>query len=255
MTPSAPLLRFRALRKTIGAGRILLDIDEFAIAAGRCTMLTGPNGAGKTTLLKILAGLEPPDRAFVDYDGASLPWSAARRRYRREVIYLHQQAYLFDCSVAGNVAYGLHGLGLARAEVARRVAQALDWAGLAHLAPRNARALSGGEKQRVALTRALVLAPRVLLLDEPFTGLDEEARERAGFLIERLKADRVGVAVTSHELPPLARIVDLHLELRDGRLAPPARTQRAANKTHRPADAAPRGRVVYLNTGAQDEAG
>lgn len=252
---SAPGLRFRDVRKTLPGGRQLLDIEELSVHAGRCLLLTGPNGIGKTTLLKIISGLEPPDRALVDYCGTNLPWRNARHRFRRDVIYLHQQAYLFDRSVTDNVTYGLHGLGLTRAAIAERVKRALELCGLSHLADRNARELSGGEKQRVALTRALVLDPRVLLLDEPFAGLDEESRERTGFLIQRLKSERVGVVVTSHELLPLAGIADEHLELRDGRLVRPARTLPYTGAGRRPRDPGPNNRVAYFGAKVNDEAG
>jgi ABC-type Fe3+/spermidine/putrescine transport system ATPase subunit len=139
MKAAAPMLRFRVLRKTLGTGRMLLDIDEFAIRSGTCVMLTGPNGAGKTTLLKILAGLEPPDHALVECDGEAWPWPLALAHYRREVIYLHQQAYLFDRSVIDNIAYGLRQLGLTRHAARGRAGAALADAGLAHLAGRNAR--------------------------------------------------------------------------------------------------------------------
>ena len=253
MDVSLPILRLTDVRKTLSTGRRLLEIDELSIHAGCCLLLTGPNGIGKTTLLKILSGLEPPDHALVDYRGTRLPWPAARRRYRRDVIYLHQQAYLFDRSVTDNVNYGLRGLGLSRAQVAERVQRALEWAGLSHLAGRNARELSGGEKQRVALTRALVLTPRVLLLDEPFSGLDEESRGRTGFLIQRLKSEQVGVVVTSHELLPLTGIADEHLELRAGRLVPPTRTVPRAGVGLRPHDEW-HSHVAYLNTKVGDEA-
>jgi tungstate transport system ATP-binding protein len=251
---SPPVLRLTDIRKTLPGDRLLLDVEELSVHAGRCLLLSGPNGVGKTTLLKILSGLEPPDHALVDYRGTRLSWPAARRRYRRDVIYLHQQAYLFDRSVTDNVSYGLRGLGLARARIAQRVEQALEWGGLAHLAERNARELSGGEKQRVALTRALVLAPRVLLLDEPFAGLDEESRNRTGFLIQRLKSEQVGVAVTSHDLPPLSGIADEHLELRAGRLVPPARTMPRAVAGLRRGDGG-YGHVAYFNAKVGDETG
>lgn len=222
MSGETPVLRFRGLRKTLGRDRRLLDIEELTIDGGTCTMISGPNGAGKTTLLKIIGALDRPDCARVDYGGRSLPWSVARRRFRHDVIYLHQQAYLFDCSVADNVAYGLRQSRRPRAELESDVERALRWAGLEHLAPRNARELSGGERQRVALTRAFVLAPRVLLLDEPFAGLDEDSRQRTCQLIRRLTAAGVAVVLTSHETLWLAGVVDRHLELRDGRLAPAA---------------------------------
>lgn len=224
MSADTPVIRFRGLRKGVACGRPLLDIDELSIVSGRCTMVTGPNGSGKTTLLKIAAGLQAPDHAIVDCSGRSEHWSVARAHFQRDVIYLHQQAYLFDCSVARNVAYGLHGRGLTRAALATEVERALAWADLSHLAPRNARELSGGERQRVALTRAFVLAPRVLLLDEPFAGLDEESRSRTCFLIQRLKTEHVGLVLTSHEQLGLVGIVDQHLELRGGTLVATTRS-------------------------------
>ena len=250
-----PLLRLRDIRKALPGGRPLLEIEALDIHAGGCLLLTGPNGVGKTTLLKIISGLEPPDHALVDYRGTSLAWPAARRRYRRDVIYLHQQAYLFDRSVMQNVTYGLRGLGLSRTQIGERVERALELCGLSHLAERNARELSGGEKQRVALTRALVLSPRVLLLDEPFAGLDEESRNRTGFLIQRLKSEQVGVVVTSHELLPLAGIADEHLELRAGRLVAPKRTVPRARAESRPRNAAANSHVAYFEMKVGDETG
>lgn len=252
---SPPLLRLRDIRKTLPTGRQLLEIEALDIHAGRCLLLTGPNGVGKTTLLKIISGLEPPDHALVDYRGTSLAWPAARRRYRRDVIYLHQQAYLFDRSVTENVTYGLHGFGLSRAQIGERVERALKMCGLSHLTGRNARELSGGEKQRVALTRALVLSPRVLLLDEPFAGLDEESRNRTGFLIQRLKSEQVGMVVTSHELLPLAGIADEHLELRAGRLGAPTRTVPRANAGRRPRNTEAHGHAAYFEMKVGDETG
>lgn len=248
MDVSLPILRLRDIRKTLPSGRRLLEIDELSIHAGRCLLLTGANGIGKTTLLKILSGLEPPDHALVDCGGTRLLWPTARRRFRREVIYLHQEAYLFDRSVTDNVTYGLRGLGLSRAQIAERVERSLEWAGLSHLAARNARDLSGGEQQRVALTRALVRTPQALLLDEPFSGLDEESRSRTGFLIQRLKSEHVGVVVTSHELLPMNGIADEHLELRAGRLVPPTRPVQRASTGLRPREAKAPGEVAYIDT-------
>jgi tungstate transport system ATP-binding protein len=221
---TAALIHFYHVRKDI-AGRRLLDIAELAIFTGRCLLLTGDNGAGKTTLLKILAGLERPDRAEVAYKGEVLPWALARGRYQDDIVYLHQTPYLFDRSVTQNVSYGLRRAGMPRAQVATRVADTLAWAGLSHLAERNARVLSGGERQRVALARARVLSPSVLLLDEPVASMDQESRERTYFLIERLKGEGMGVVVTSHELHGIAALADLHLNLHDAELhaQPPVR--------------------------------
>ncbi|MFL6654338.1 MAG: energy-coupling factor ABC transporter ATP-binding protein [Sulfurifustis sp.] len=221
------LLRIRRLRHNKTGGEPLLDIEDFVIPVASCLLLSGRNGAGKTTLLKIIAGLESPDDGWVQLGDNTLPWSKARQRYRRDVIYLHQQPYLFDCSVAENVGYGLRSAGMGRAEIARRVAQALETAALAHLAGRNARELSGGEKQRVALTRALVLAPRLLLLDEPLASLDADARERTLAFVQELKRSGIAVVLTSHERLSVA-VADHHYELDGGRLTLLRRPEGAA---------------------------
>lgn len=256
---TAPVLQIDNIVKTIGNGRHLLGIDSLTIYPGSCLLLTGQNGSGKTTLLKILSGLEPPDKgpgiAVTHYGNVNLPWAAARRRVFREVIYLHQQAYLFNSSVLENVCYGLRRRRVENEEIAERAHRALDWAGLSHLASRNARELSGGEKQRVALTRALVLQPRVLLLDEPFSGLDENARSRTGFLIQRIKSEGVAVVVTSHELQPVSGIADKHLELKDGRLVIPKRLNQHDVPAARFYTSAPRYVSRLLNARFNDEVG
>ncbi len=206
------LLRLSNLRKNI-AGRRLLDIPEFDIPAGTGIVLTGRNGAGKSTLLRILAGLEPPDRADVTYQGRTTGWHPAKPLLQRDVIYLHQHPYMFDRSVAENIAYGLRRAGLPKTEVRARVEEALEWAGLGHLASRNARRLSGGEKQRVGLTRARVLSPKLLLLDEPLANLDHESRAQAFLLIRRLRSEGISTLVTSHEPQVSATLGDEHRHL------------------------------------------
>lgn len=206
------LFELRTLGKSVGNER-LLDIPSLCIGENTCIVLTGRNGAGKTTLLKILAGLQAPDYAEVVYQGVATSWKNARRLLRRHCVYLHQEPYMFDCSVADNIAYGLRSRGESPAQINNKVKQALAWAGLQHLAERNAQQLSGGEKQRVAMTRARVLAPRLLLLDEPMANMDLESREQTLGLIRRLKSDGIAAIVTSHE-PYISEIIgDEHLHL------------------------------------------
>ncbi len=206
-------LQLKHLRKSINAGEHLFDIDEFSIRENTCMVLSGGNGAGKTTLLKILAGLDKPDHVDILYDGEHLPWKLARQKLCQDVVYLHQQPYMFDKTVAENIAYGLRRSGLNRAQVDEKVDQALQWAQLSKLATRNARQLSGGEKQRVALTRARVLSPRLLLLDEPLASMDINAREQTIQLIQRLKSEGVSTIVTSHEPHISTLIGDEHRHL------------------------------------------
>ena len=215
VTEAGALVRLANLRKTM-AGSPLLEIAELELKAGRCIVLHGRNGAGKTTLLKIIGGLEPPDVADVELGGTTRSWEEARRELRRISIYLHQHPYLFDRSVAANVAYGLRKRGVRGAELERRVGDALDWAGLSHLHSRNARQLSGGEKQRVVLTRARVLSPRLLLLDEPTASMDQEAREQTQFLVRRLRSEGVAVVIASHDARQVDRLGDAVLELENG---------------------------------------
>lgn len=217
MINPTPLLQFLNLRKTI-AGRYLLNISALSITQGTCLLLTGKNGVGKTTLLKILAGLETPDRCDVSYQGKTLPWHLALRLYRHHIVYLHQEPYMFDSSVEANIAYGLQYSGISKEGIKSKVNTALEWAGLMHLAKRSARCLSSGEKQRVALARARVLTPRILLLDEPIASMDSDSRDRTYFLIQRLKSEKIGVIITSHELRGISALADIHIHLYAGRL-------------------------------------
>ncbi len=214
------IIRYEQLRKTI-QGQLLLDIDQFSIEEGACVTLSGRNGAGKSTLMRIIAGLETPDSARVTYLGQTMSWQRARKHIRTHIIYLHQQPYLFDCSVSSNIAFGLRCLDLPRDDIAVQVSDALEWAGLKHLASRNANELSGGERQRVALTRARILHPKLLLLDEPTSNMDSDARQQTYEMISRLKKDGVSILISTHENPALVRLADEHLNLSDGQLNKP----------------------------------
>lgn len=212
------LIGIRGLRKTLG-DVLVLDVKSLDIWRGECVMLRGKNGSGKSTLLKIIAGLIAPDSARWQVGDAEMPWRKAVREFRKQVVYLHQTPYLFDRTVARNVAYGLKVRGESRDSVARQVGEALEWAGLADLAQRNARELSGGERQRVALTRARILSPQLLLLDEPTTGMDQASRSQTYGLIDRLADDGVTVYVSTHE--QVAEVsFDRTIEIEDGNIHP-----------------------------------
>ena len=213
------LFHFQKLKKTV-QGQLLLDIDEFVINEQTCIALSGRNGAGKSTLLRIIAGLEVPDAATITFLGRTLPWQQTRQNILTHVIYLHQTPYLFDSSVSKNIAYGLHCIGIPSKDISERVSTVLQWAGLDHLASRNARELSGGERQRVALARARILCPRVLLLDEPTASMDSEAREQTWRMIRRLKNDGVSIVLSTHEYHTIAHLCDEHLCLEGGHLKP-----------------------------------
>lgn len=198
------------------SGKLILDIDHLAVKARQCTLVTGQNGSGKTTLFKVMSGLLRPDSIQVNYQGLKMNWKQAKPFLQRDIIYLHQQPYLFDASVADNVAYGLYRTGESKTTVQNKVLQALDWANLSHLAQRHAKQLSGGEKQRVALTRARILSPKLLLLDEPTASMDNEAKQQTAQLLQRLKEEHVCVVISSHESHTVDHLADRHLHIDNG---------------------------------------
>lgn len=212
-----PLFLFRHVTKRFG-DRVLLNIDEFVISEGVCTLITGDNGAGKTTLLKIVSGLVKPDSAKVHVNNVELSWTKSRSKIQRNVVYLHQDPYMLDTSVERNVAYGLRLRKEPKASVYEKVAEALRWARLDHLAHRNARSLSGGEKQRVALTRARIVNPSVLALDEPTTNMDQQSRISTYQLIDELRNEGMAIVVASHDQTGVTPIADHHTQLVSGKL-------------------------------------
>ncbi len=211
------LFRFTRLCKRI-AGRELLSIEELVLEAGRCILLRGDNGVGKSTLMKIMSGLIDADTLTVAHRGVPVATSSLRSKLRANVVYLHQQPYLFDCSVFDNVAYGLKRRQLPASDIRGRVDAGLVWGELAHLSSRNGRQLSGGERQRIALVRAYVLQPNVMLLDEPTAGMDAESRERALALVGKMRRDGMSIVISSHEMIADNDFADVFLRLANGRL-------------------------------------
>lgn len=212
-----PILALTHVDKRYGNHHVLQDVG-IELFAGQLTLLLGPNGAGKSTLLKIIAGLERPDRGQVSWNRRTRPWTQLVRRYRREVVYLHQDPYLFRGTVLQNLAYGLRLQALERSVRDARLREALHWTDLDELANEPAHQLSGGQRQRVALARAWVLRPKVLLLDEPTANLDPEAKVGVRSMLEELKKSGVALMVTTHEPQHLYGIEESRLRLKDSRL-------------------------------------
>lgn len=217
MSSQPALIVYNDLLKLHNGNR-LLDIKQLVINRSETLLLTGANGSGKTTLLKILAGLKAPERCRVSCQQRTYSWKKARLPKRLPAIYLHQHPYLFDASVSDNIAYGLRRAGYKRNRTRQLTEEALAWSKLEHLADRNARQLSGGERQRIALARARILNPRLLLLDEPTSSMDQSACEQTFFLIRNLRQEGVSVVVTSHQIQQLRLLADRHLILENGKL-------------------------------------
>ncbi|MEO8442524.1 MAG: energy-coupling factor ABC transporter ATP-binding protein [Betaproteobacteria bacterium] len=204
---SAPLFSLRSLDKRFGE-RVLFEKTRVEFESGSGYVLTGPNGSGKTTLLRIAAGLEPA-HGQVEFRAQASTIADYPEDWRREIVYVHQQPYLFHTSIEKNLEYGLARRGLGPAERRARAREALEWAGLGNRRDVPPHKLSGGEKQRVALARAQALNPTLLLLDEPTANLDGEARTQVLELVTSLCIDNHTVVVASHD-PEIIRLAILN---------------------------------------------
>ncbi|MGA8117335.1 MAG: sulfate ABC transporter ATP-binding protein [Actinocatenispora sp.] len=165
----------RSISKNFGDFRALQDVD-IAIEPGRLTALLGPSGGGKSTLLRIIAGLETPDRGSVHIDGTDMTGVPARRRHIGFVF--QHYAPFTHLTVWENVAFGLRVARVPKPRIRQRVDELLELVGLHGLAGRYPAQISGGQRQRMALARALAIEPRLLLLDEPFGALDAKVRQQ-----------------------------------------------------------------------------
>ncbi|SNS10603.1 tungstate transport system ATP-binding protein [Noviherbaspirillum humi] len=223
----SPLLTLHHLRKSFGE-RQLFDIDLLNIAAGTAYVLTGLNGAGKSTLLRVLGGLESAEAEAAAFAGEAVRFSPYPQAMRESVIYVHQHPVMFSTSVAANIAYGLVARGVPRQRIDALVDDAMAWAGVAHLRDSRTQTLSGGEKQRIALARAKVLQPRLLLLDEPTSNLDGAAREQVLALIPSLTASGASVIMACHDRDLIALRGVHRLKLSGGRIQVRAQRSRVA---------------------------
>ena len=215
MTP--PVLEVLGVRVARG-GRTVLDVPALAVPPGEVLALIGPNGAGKSTLLRVLGLLESPLAGEVRFQGTAVVPRAALA-LRRQMASVFQEALLADTSVGRNVALGLRFRGERGPGAASRVGEWLERFGIAHLAERRARTLSGGEAQRAALARALVMEPEVLLLDEPFSSLDPPTREGLIDDLGRiLREERTTAVLVTHDRGEAMALGDRVGVLMDGRL-------------------------------------
>jgi lipooligosaccharide transport system ATP-binding protein len=208
------LLQVQAINKSFGSHQAVKDLS-FKIQPGECLGMIGPNGAGKTTTLKICLGLARPDSGRVLGLGLPLPQEA--RRFRARIGVVGQFDTLdpdFSCE-ENLLTYGRY-FGLPHAVIASRIPDLLEFAALRHKAAARISELSGGMKRRLSLARALINDPELLLLDEPTTGLDPQARhliwERLGMLIKQGKS----ILLTTHFMEEAERLCDRLLLIDQG---------------------------------------
>jgi len=216
---SDPLVLLDRVSFSYGPQRPVLCECDFRLEPGERVGLTGPNGSGKTTLLALIVGLLRPNAGRVEVFGK--PSSKERDfhevRGRAGLLFQDADDQLFCPTVAEDMAFGPMNLGKSRDEVRRICARTLDSLGLAGYEDRITYKLSGGEKRLVALGTVLAMEPEVLLLDEPVSGLDEEATARVIDVLARLPQ---AMLIVSHNRPMLAKMVTRSLCLSGGKLEP-----------------------------------
>ncbi|HVR29692.1 MAG TPA: LPS export ABC transporter ATP-binding protein [Thermoanaerobaculia bacterium] len=211
-------LRTEGLRK-VYRGRAAVDGVSVEIALGEVVGLLGPNGAGKTTTFYMVVGLTPPDQGRVllgDEDITSLPMYL---RARRGISYLPQEPSVFrKMTVEDNLRAIFQTLDLPPPERRRRIEELIQDFGLERVRRNVGYTLSGGERRRVEIARALAISPSYLLLDEPFAGIDPIAVEDIQGIIEHLKAMGIGVLITDHNVRETLKITDRAYIINNGRI-------------------------------------
>ena len=221
MTASAPPsseIRTEGLVKTFG-DRTVVDGVSLRFRAGEVVGLLGPNGAGKTTTFYMIVGLIPASKGHVALDGADITSLRMHERARRGIGYLPQEASVFrKLTVAENILAIAEAVGVPRRERAARVQRHLDELHLGHVAEQKAFTLSGGERRRLEIARALVTQPKFLLMDEPFAAIDPISVAEVQKMILALKARGIGVVVTDHNVRETLRIVDRAYLMHQGKV-------------------------------------
>ncbi|GAA5644709.1 energy-coupling factor ABC transporter ATP-binding protein [Vibrio proteolyticus] len=198
--------------------RVLFHIPELSIGPNDAIYLKGDNGVGKTTLLKILSGLLKPTTGAIHAPADSWLAKLTRRAGRKDVTYLHQSPYLFDGSVYQNVVYGIRFQKESEKDKRAQVITALRMVGLETLADEHISVLSGGEKQRVAMARAWILKPSILLMDEPSASLDQESIERLVIMAKDMLSRGASLVITSHQANALTEICKKQWWIKDNTL-------------------------------------
>lgn len=200
-------------------GRRVVDGVSLHLRAGEVVGLLGPNGAGKTTTFHMILGFLRPDGGRVWLNGMDITYLPVWERASRGLGFLPQEPSVFrKLTVKGNILAILETLDLDRQERERRLQELLQVLDLEHLADAKAYTLSGGERRRVEITRAITTSPSFLLLDEPFSGLDPIAVSELQRIIARLKKWGIGLLITDHNVRECLRVVDRAYLIYEGKI-------------------------------------
>jgi len=209
-------LILKNLNKTYSGRRIVNSVD-MNLSSGQVVGLLGPNGAGKTTTFYMTIGMIRPDEGYVFFDETDITDEPMYQRARRGVGYLPQETSIFrKLTVRQNLLAILETLPLDRSEQKKRANKLLDELGIGHLADQKAAVLSGGEKRRLEISRALVTNPAFMLLDEPFAGIDPLAVIDIRSIIKHLKNRGIGTLISDHNVRETLTVCDMAYILNEG---------------------------------------
>lgn len=214
--PSRAVLRADDLVKSFRARKVVKGVSV-EVFAGEVVGLLGPNGAGKTTIFDMIVGLTQPDEGTITLNGESITALPMYKRARNGIGYLPQESSVFRrLSVQDNILAILEMLDYSRSERAERVDALLNELDLGHIRTSMAYALSGGERRRLEITRALATNPTFMLLDEPFAGIDPIAVADIQQIITRLKGKGIGILITDHNVQETLSITDRAYIINEG---------------------------------------
>lgn len=200
-------------------GRRVVDGVDINVKRGEVVGLLGPNGAGKTTTFYMITGIIPPDEGSITFDKKDITSMSMHRRARAGIGYLSQEPSIFrKLTVEENIMAILETLDFSRKERRRRLDELLEELKISHLRKNKAYTLSGGERRRLEITRALVTNPMFMLLDEPFSGIDPIAVYDCQEVIKELKERNLGILLTDHNVRETLTITDRSYLMCEGKI-------------------------------------
>lgn len=230
--PSAPLLEARGLEKSFKQRKVVNGV-HIEVRSGEIVGLLGPNGAGKTTSFNLVVGLLKPNQGSVLFEEKPITHLPMHQRAKLGIGYLTQEPSVFrKLTVAQNIMAILEICRLTKQERQTKLQFLLEELDLAHLAKNKAYTLSGGEKRRLEITRALVTNPKLLLLDEPFSGIDPIAVYEVQKIVRRLKERNLGVLITDHNVRETLKLVDRAYLIHHGEVVCQGSAEFLANDSH-----------------------
>lgn len=232
------LLEIKGLAKSYDGREVVKGVD-ILVKRGEIVGLLGPNGAGKTTTFYMVVGIIPPNRGNIVFDNNNITALPIHERARYGIGYLAQEPSVFrKLSVEENIMAILETLPISKVERNDRLKFLLDELNISHLAKNKAYTLSGGERRRLEITRALVTNPSFILLDEPFSGIDPIVVNEAQEIIKELKEKGLGILLTDHNVRETLSITDRAYLIAEGRILISGTAQELINN--------PQARQIYL---------